>query len=118
MKKIQIITMLAILATSFLTAEGNITFSSDIQTLWGVGAPWTDSDKAAGKFTLGNTNFTGTIDAYSGNSSALAKGTISYDALTNSIDFSLGELWADYTSSFWGDPHWPSEGCLGKGRRN
>ena len=83
-------------------AQNNIQFSSDIQTLWGVGAPWTDSDKSAGKFTLGNTNFTGTIDAYSGNSSALAKGSISYDALTNSVDFSLGELWADYTSSFWG----------------
>ena len=94
-----------LILTLFLTTSlfaGDIDFSADIQTLWGVGAPWTDSDKSAGKFTLGNTNFTGSIDAYSGNSSALAKGSISYDALTNSVDFSLGELWADYTSSFWG----------------
>ena len=86
---------------SVLFAEG-VEFSGDIQTQWGVGAPWTDSNTSAGKFTLGNINFTGKIDAWYGNSSALAEGTISYDALTNSIDFSLGELWADYTSSFWG----------------
>ncbi len=94
-----------LILTLFLTTTlfaGDIDFSADIQTLWGVGAPWTDSDKSAGKFTLGNTEFTGTIDAYSGNSSAFAKGSISYDALTKSVNFSLGELWADYTSSFWG----------------
>ncbi len=94
-----------LILTLFLTTTlfaGDIDFSADIQTLWGVGAPWTDSDKSAGKFTLGNTEFTGTIDAYSGNSSAFAKGSISYDALTKSVNFSLGDLWADYTSSFWG----------------
>ena len=94
-----------LILTLFLTTTlfaGDIDFSTDIQTLWGVGAPWTNSDKSAGKFTAGNTKFTGTIDAYSGNSSAFAKGSISYDALTNSVNFSLGELWADYTSSFWG----------------
>ena len=100
MKKIFFVSVALFLTTALFA--GDIDFSADFQTLWGVGAPWTDSDKSAGKFTLGNTNFTGSIDAYSGNSSALAKGTISYDALTNSIDFSLGELWADYTSSFWG----------------
>ena len=100
MKKIFFVSVALFLTTALFA--GDIDFSADIQTLWGVGAPWIDSDKSAGKFTLGNTNFTGSIDVYSGNSSALAKGSISYDALTNSIDFSLGELWADYTSSFWG----------------
>ena len=85
-----------------LYAQNSINFSGEIATKWGVGAPWTNKDTSAGKFTAGNTKFTGTIDAFSGNSSAFAKGTISYDALTNSVNFSLGELWADYTSSFWG----------------
>ena len=102
MKKLFILLLVLIYSTTSLIAQNNIQFSSDIQTLWGVGAPWTDSDKSAGKFTAGNTNFTGTIDAFSGNSSAFAKGSISYDALTKSVNFSLGELWADYTSSFWG----------------
>ena len=100
MKKALLFILIACFSTGIF-AEG-VEFSGDIQTQWGVGATWTDSDKAAGKFTLGNTSFTGKIDAWYGNSSALAEGTISYDALTNSIDFSLGELWADYTSSFWG----------------
>ena len=101
MKKIFLLLLFSCFTIS-IYSEGNTQFSGDIQTQWGVGAPWTDSDKTAGKFTLGNTNFTGKIDAWYGNSSALAEGSISYDALTNSIDFSLGELWADYTSSFWG----------------
>ena len=102
MKKAFFILTIVLCFTVSLNAEGQTQFSGDIQTTWGVGAPWTDSDKSAGKFTLGNTNFTGKIDAWYGNSSALAEGSISYDALTNSINFSLGELWADYTSSFWG----------------
>ena len=96
------IVLIFIFVVPFLSAQNNTQFSGDIQTQWGVGAPWTDSNTSAGKFTLGNTNFTGKIDAWYGNSSALAEGSISYDALTNSINFSLGELWADYTSSFWG----------------
>ena len=102
MKKAFFILTIVLCFTVSLNAEGHTQFSGDLQTQWGVGAPWTDSDKSAGKFTLGNTNFTGKIDAWYGNSSALAEGSISYDALTNSINFSLGELWADYTSSFWG----------------
>ncbi len=90
-----------------LVAEGGIDFSGDIQTLWGVSTPWAseeswkDSD-TAGRFLLGENAFSGTLDAYYDNSSALADGTISYDALTNSLDFSLNDLWLDYSSSFWG----------------
>ena len=109
MKKIILITMLGILAASLLTAEGGAEFSGDIETVWGVGAPWTDSDTNAGRFSLGTTNFTGKLDAYYGNSSAYAEATLSYDAvntaggnLTEGFDLSLGELWADYTESFWG----------------
>ena len=101
--------MLGILAASLLTAEGGAEFSGDIETVWGVGAPWTDSDTNAGRFSLGTTNFTGKLDAYYGNSSAYAEATLSYDAvntaggnLTEGFDLSLGELWADYTESFWG----------------
>ena len=101
--------MLGILAASLLTAEGGAEFSGDIETVWGVGAPWTDSDTNAGRFSLGTTNLTGKLDAYFGNSSAYAEARLSYDAvnttggnLTNGFDLSLGELWADYTDSFWG----------------
>ena len=94
--------MLGVLATSFLTAEGGAEFSGDIETLWGAGAPWTDSDTYAGRFTLGTTSFTGKLDAYYGNSSALAEASLTYDAINNSLDYSVSELWLDYTESFWG----------------
>ena len=114
MKKLFLITMSLLLAASLLTAEGGAEFSGDIETLWGVGAPWTDSDTSAGRFSLGTTNFTGKLDAYYGNSSACAEATFAYDAtgalngtegsgnLGNGFDLSLGELWLDYTESFWG----------------
>ena len=94
--------LLAILLFSNLTAEGGIDFSGDLETRWGAGAPWTDNDSSAGRFLLGDTSFTGTLDAYYDNSSALAEGSVSYDAVTNSFNWSLDELWLDYTSSFWG----------------
>ena len=81
MKKILLITILGVLVSSLLTAEGGAQFSGDIETVWGVGAPWTDSDTNAGRFSLGTTNFTGKLDAYYGNSSAYAEATLSYDAV-------------------------------------
>ena len=109
MKKIFLITISRLLASSLLAAEGGVDFSGDIESIWGAGAPWTDSDTNAGRFSLGTTNFTGKLDAYYGNSSAYAEATLSYDAvntaggnLTEGFDLSLGELWADYTESFWG----------------
>jgi hypothetical protein len=99
MKKLFLITMSLLLAASLLTAEGGAEFSGDIETLWGVGAPWTDSDKNAGRFTLGTTALTGKLDAYYGNSSAYAEATFSYDAvntqggnLGKGFNLSLGEL--------------------------
>lgn len=109
MKKIFLITILVLCALSRLTAEGGVEFSGEIETLWGTGAPWTDKDVAAGKFTLGTAAFTGKLDAYFGNSSAYAEATLSYDAanqqggnLSGGLDLSLGELWVDYTDSVWG----------------
>ena len=94
--------MLGALAAASLTAEGNVDFSGNIETLWGAAAPWTDSDASAGYFTLGTTTFTGTIDAYYDNSSALAEGSVTYDAVNNSLEYSVDELWLDYTESIWG----------------
>lgn len=114
MKKILLLTLLGVLTASLLAAEGGIEFSGEIETLWGVGAPWTDKDNSAGRFTLGNTSLTGQLDAYFGNSSAYAEATFSYDAtgaingsgaggnLGSGFDLSLNELWLDYTDSFWG----------------
>ena len=94
--------MLGALAAASLTAEGGVEFSGNIETLWGAAAPWTDSDTSAGYFTLGTTTFTGTIDAYYDNSSALAEGSVTYDAVNNSLEYSVDELWLDYTESIWG----------------
>lgn len=94
--------MLGVLATAALTAEGGVEFSGNIETLWGAAAPWTDKDTFAGYFTLGTTTFTGTIDAYYDNSSALAEGSVTYDAVNNSLEYSVDELWLDYTESIWG----------------
>jgi len=102
MKKLLLITMFGVLATAALTAEGGVEFSGNIETRWGVAAPWTDSDTSAGRFTIGTTTFTGTIDAYFDNSSALAEGSVTYDAVNNSLEYSVDELWLDYTESIWG----------------
>ena len=102
MKKIFLITLLALLASAALTAEGGIDFSGEVSSRWGVAAPWTDSDTAAGRFTIGDLSFTGTIDAYYDKSSALAEGSLSYDAVKNELSYSMDELWVDYTDSFWG----------------
>lgn len=101
MKKLIIIT-LGILLTTFLTAEGGVDFSGDVQTIWGAGAPWTDSDTAAGQLLLGTTSLSAKLDAYYDNSSALAEASLSYDAVSNKLDYSVDELWVDYTESFWG----------------
>ena len=100
MKRKSIIALI-MLCTGFVFAEG-IDFSGNVETLWGAGAPWTDGDTAAGRMTLGNTSFTGKLDSYYGNSSALAEGTITYDAVSSSMDFLLSELWLDYTADVWG----------------
>ena len=84
----------------FLSAEGNVSFSGALETKWGVGAPWTDS--SGGRMTIGDTSFEGKLDAYYDNSSAFADGKVSYDAGSEEICFLLGELWLDYSSSFWG----------------
>lgn len=102
MKKILLITLFGALTTAALRAEGNVDFSGNIETLWGAAAPWTDSDTSASYFTLGTTTFTGTIDAYYDNSSALAEGSVTYDAVNNSLEYSVDELWLDYTESIWG----------------
>ena len=102
MKKIILLSILGVLSVSLLSADGGIDFSGEVSTRWGAAAPWTDSDTAAGRFTIGDLSFTGSIDAYYDNSSALAEGTVSYDAINNQLDYSIDELWLDYTNSFWG----------------
>ena len=100
MKKTILIFSIICLFCAAMFADG-VEFSGEISTTWGVFAPWTNED-TAGDFSLGDTKFTGKVDAWYGNSSALAEGSVFYDALTNNLDFSLGELWVDYTESFWG----------------
>lgn len=100
MRKSLLIISILLFFSQFIFADG-LDFSGDVSTSWGVFAPWANDD-TAGDFSLGTANFTGKIDVWYGNSSALAEGTVSYDALTKKLDFSLGEVWLDYTDSFWG----------------
>ena len=100
MKKILLITGI-LFAAAGLFAEGGIEFSGEVSARSGVAAPWT-ADDSAGRFTMGELSFTGTIDAYYDNSSALAEGSVVYDTVNNSLDYSVDELWVDYTESFWG----------------
>lgn len=101
MKKHIVTTFVLLAALTSLSAEGSVDFSGCVETSWGASAPWTE-ENMAGRFTLGTTTFTGTVDAYFDNSSAYAQGAFTYDAINNSFDMSLKELWLDYTSSFWG----------------
>ncbi len=85
-----------------LSAEDvQVNISGDIQTLWAVAAPWTDRNDD-GRLTVGNTAATAKVDAYCGHGSAYAEARASYDALEREVDFSLRELWIDYSDSFWG----------------
>ena len=108
MKKLVLIPALIFASMFPAISESGINFSADIQTKWGVAAPWTDSENA-GRFTLGKTSFLAKLDAYYENCSAYAEADFSFDAanmgggnLTNGFNLSLGELWLDYTDSFWG----------------
>lgn len=104
MKKSVLITACVLVLFQFLplAAEGGVEFSGDVQTTWGAAAPWTDEDASAGRLLLGDTSLKGKLDAWYDNSSALAEGFVSYDAVMKKLNFSLNELWIDYTDSFWG----------------
>lgn len=82
-------------------AEGGVDFSGIGECLWGAAAPWTE-ENSRGHYTLGNTSFNGKLNAWYGETSFLADALVNYNALTGDLDFSLGEVYLDYTSSFWG----------------
>ncbi len=127
MKLKTIIAALLFAALLVPLAAQDVTFSGDVETLWGAAAPWTDKDTTAGRFTVGNTAFTGKIDAWIDNSSAYVEGTVGYDAtraLNNAsgaaagagnsgfgasssfgadgLNLSLNEAWIDYSDALWG----------------
>lgn len=103
MKKILLTVFVALAGTiALLSAEGGVDFSGDVQTIWGAGAPWTDGDTSAGQLLLGRTELNGKLDAYYDKSSALAEASVFYDAVDEKLDYSVKELWIDYTDSFWG----------------
>jgi len=77
----------------------NLTFSGDLGSMWGFTAPGT---KNSGDLSVGLTDFTGTIEAYSGNSSVFVEGTVISDSVLSSLDFELGEAYLDYSTAGWG----------------
>ena len=94
---------LSILATSItIGAVGfaqEINFSGELNTMWGINTPGTD---LAGNLAVGNTDFTGTLESYQGNSTLFIEGNVNYNALQNQINFDLGEAYIDYAESNWG----------------
>ncbi|WP_143090573.1 DUF1302 family protein [Treponema bryantii] len=101
MKKTLLLILLLMIVLP-LSAEGGVDFSGEIQTIWGASVSGTDNNTSAGRFLLGETSFTGTLDAYYDKSSAFAEAAVSYDATSNQLDWRVNELWLDYTASFWG----------------
>ena len=93
---------LSILATSLTIATvfaQEINFSGKLSTLWGVTAPGTEN---AGNLSVGDTDFTATLEAYQGNGTLIIEGNVNYNALQNQINFNLGEAYIDYADSNWG----------------
>ena len=76
-----------------------INFSGELNTMWGVAAPWTTN---AGDFVVGSTDFTGTLEAWQGDGTLIFEGNASYDALQNQLNLDLGEAFIDYADSNWG----------------
>lgn len=76
-----------------------VSFSGKLGTMWGVTAPGTEN---AGNLSVGDTDFTATLEAYQGNGTLIIEGTVNYNALQNQINFNLGEAYIDYTDSNWG----------------
>lgn len=76
-----------------------INFSGKLGTMWGVTALGT---KNAGNLSIGNTDFTGTLEAWQGNGTLFFEGNASYDALQNQLNFDLGEAYIDYAAPNWG----------------
>ncbi len=79
MKK-QLLITFGILLTAFLTAEAGVDFSGDVRTIWGAGAPWTDSDTSAVQLLLSISSLSAKLDAYFVNFSTLAETTSTYEA--------------------------------------
>lgn len=102
MKKVFLAALAALCSLAAFAQEKALDFSGEAETLWGAAAPWTDQDSSAGRWTMGDVSLTGKLDALYENSSARADGTVKYDAVASSLDFTLNELWADYTNSVFG----------------
>ena len=96
-KRVLLVVLSVVVVMAGFTQE--INFSGELSTMWGVAAPWTAN---AGDFVVGDTGFTGSLEAYQGNSTLFIEGNINYNALNNQLDFDLGEAYIDYADSNWG----------------
>ncbi len=106
--------IISVILTVVMGAAGfaqEINFSGELSTMWGVTAPGT---KNAGNLSVGNTDFTGTIEAYQGNGTLLVEGTVNYNALQNQLNFRLGEAYIDYSTANWGFRIGNQKNVLGK----
>ena len=86
----------------FVSAIGfaqEISFSGTLGTDLGCYAPGTEN---AGDFSMGKIDFTGAIEAYTGNGTLFIEGSIENDFISDSLSFDLSEAYIDYSDSFWG----------------
>lgn len=84
---------------SKLVFSQEVSFSGNINTSYGIFAPWTQN---SGDFSFGTTNFTGGLEAYFDKSSAFFEGKIGYNFAESKILFDVNEAFVDFASSFWG----------------
>lgn len=97
MKKL-LLSIASILLAAGLFAQ-EVTFSGDLNTAWGLTAPWTSE---AWDFDLGKIDFTGGIEAYMDKSTAFVEASIGYDFTQFNLDWSINEAYIDYSDSLWG----------------
>lgn len=97
MKKSFILGVLIFAAAYGFSQE--VQFSGELSTVLGTFAPGTEN---AWDFSLGNTDFTGTLEVYNGNSSVYIEGNVDYDFLEDELSLDLSEAYIDYSSSVWG----------------
>lgn len=98
MKRVLIGALTVVFCTMSIFSQ-SLDFSGTLGTNWGVYAPGTEN---AGDFSIGKTDFTGTLEAYAGNGTAFIEGNIGYDLISESLSYDLCEAYIDYSDSFWG----------------
>jgi len=97
MKKQILLSIVTVFLTAAFAQETN--FSGHLSTMWGIYAPGT---KNAGDFSTGTTKLSGTLETFMGNGTALAEGSLAYNCVNKTFEYSIDEAYIDYSTANWG----------------